>query len=69
MRRFLPAVGLLLLVAGCSTTHHGWTGAGAQPFDAALADCEAKAAPVSEAQRNAALESCMAEKGWTRPHG
>lgn len=66
------ALGPLLLAAvllsACATSNPGWTGSGAEPFDVALASCEeqVKGAPEEE-NRDAALESCMAERGWTRP--
>ena len=61
--------GLILALTGCATSHAGWTGTNAQPFDAALASCQAQVAAIAdEWQREAALRQCMAPKGWTRPN-
>lgn len=54
-------------LAACATTEPGWTGEGAVPFDRALAECQDEVNDIArEAERNAALEECMAAKGWTR---
>ena len=69
MRAFSVMAGVAFILSGCATSHNGWTGSGAQPFDAALAECETKAAGVADAnERHKMLELCMAEKGWTRPN-
>jgi hypothetical protein len=61
---FAPA---LIALSACATSHAGWTGSGAAPFDSALSDCKAKAEAMADAsQRSAALDQCMADKGWTR---
>ncbi len=63
------ATAALLASAACATTGssgvdaRGWTGQGAQPFDAAQAACRS----VSADERSPAFTTCMAEKGWTRP--
>ena len=56
-----------LALTGCATSNGGWTGSG-EPFDQALASCQAQVASVADAAaREAALEQCMAPKGWRRP--
>ncbi len=58
------ALAALALLSACATSDsRGWTGSGAEPFDAAQADCRAQ----SQGQGEAAFEACMAGKGWTRP--
>ena len=55
---------LVATLPGCaSTSEPGWTGSGAEPFDAAEAEC------LEQAQGHdpAAFEACMASKGWHRP--
>ena len=60
----IVAVGSL---AACATTDLGWTGSGAEPFDTAIANCESEVSGISsEPEREAALEECMAKRGWTR---
>lgn len=75
MRRLSASVLALAAAAAlsaCATVNEpGWTGSGAEPFDAARADCEAQAAGQSspnatDDQRRAAFEACMAARGWTR---
>lgn len=61
MKIILSVAALLLLAACATTSESGWTGSGAQPFDAALAECQ-----VQANGDNAALETCMAGKGWAR---
>lgn len=62
----LVAAGLAAL-SGCATNQQGWTGSGAQPFDQALSTCHEQVDTIASVQdRNAALEQCMAGKGWTR---
>lgn len=63
---FAIAAGLLAL-NGCATTEPGWTGSGAQPFDQALSECHTQVdhIPIQQ-ERESALESCMAGKGWLR---
>lgn len=59
----------LTLLAACATMtpgSRGWNGAGAEPFDGALAECQASSAALPSDQRQAALEQCMAQKGWHR---
>jgi len=59
----LPALGLL---AACATTHPGWTGSNATPFDTAQRHCTQSTATMADAAiREEAYLSCMAEKGWT----
>lgn len=57
---------LSLVLAGCATHDPGWRGTDAEPFDDAKAACEAEVAGLSAAAREAAFESCMAKRGWTR---
>ena len=68
MRKGLIAVmPAIALAAGCATHEPGWTGSGAQPFDQALAECHAQVDVIPvQAEREAALQACMAQKGWTR---
>ena len=40
--RSIVLAGALMSLAGCATSHAGWTGANAQPFDQALASCQAQ---------------------------
>ena len=55
------------LASACATHEPGWTGTGAQPFDPALAECHAQVDGIAvQVEREAALEQCMAAKGWTR---
>jgi len=65
MLKPLLALAVLVVVAGCASTgdEAGWTGSGAQPFDAAFAECQAE----TRATHGAAFDLCMAGKGWTRP--
>lgn len=60
---------LAALAAGCASLHDaGWSGSGAEPFDAAKAACEAEAAAKpAGAARTEAFEACMAARGWRRP--
>lgn len=54
-------------LAACVTTEPGWTGLGAEPFDTALAVCEGEVSGIlNNPAREAAFESCMAKRGWTR---
>jgi hypothetical protein len=66
----MPRLALLSAFAAlsaCATSHAGWTGSGAAPFDGALAECTATTQSIPDAQaRAAALDQCMATKGWTR---
>jgi hypothetical protein len=62
MKLILASSTLLLLAACASVNDAGWTGSGAEPFDGALAACQSQANGDE-----AALEACMASKGWTRP--
>ncbi|MNE26984.1 hypothetical protein D3C81_1992460 [compost metagenome] len=65
----IAAATALLASAACATTDssgvdaRGWTGRGAQPFDAAHSACLTAAGDAS----SSAFTACMAEKGWTRP--
>jgi hypothetical protein len=65
----IAAATALLASAACATNDpagpdaRGWTGRGAQPFDAAHSACLTAAGDA----RSAAFTTCMAEKGWTRP--
>lgn len=44
------------ILAGCATYDQGWTGSGAEPFDTAMARCEARVTDISnEHEREAAL--------------
>lgn len=70
MIKLLTAAAVALMLSGCVTVidagddrDYGWTGAGAQPFDAARADCRASA---GRDEGTTAFITCMADKGWTR---
>lgn len=69
MIKLLTASAAALLLAGCVTVidasddGYGWTGSGAQPFDAAKADCVRQA---GSDEGTTAFVTCMADKGWTR---
>lgn len=53
-------------LSACATSHVGWTGSGAQPFDASLNECVSKTQSIPDRDANkAALNQCMAAKGWT----
>ena len=71
MRTAFPAMlaAASVAAAGCASLHDpGWHGSGAEPFDAAQAACETAVAPTpAGAERTAAFDACMAEKGWHRP--
>lgn len=59
-----------MVVSGCaSMADAGWQGRDAEPFDAAKAQCDARAAAQATDgdARTAAFEACMQAKGWTRP--
>ncbi len=59
---------LLLPLAACATTESGWTGTGAEPFDQAYADCQGRTSALGgREERQFAIDTCMANKGWTRP--
>lgn len=61
----LPAA---LLAAACaSTSGPGWTGTGAEPFDAAQSACRTATERVAPALREHEFQRCMAERGWRRP--
>ncbi len=67
MRQRMIILVSVLALSACATHQPGWTGSGAQPFDSALAECQGEVAAIAvEAQREAALAQCMAQKGWTR---
>jgi hypothetical protein len=56
----------VLSLGACATSNAGWTGSGAQPFDASLAECTATTQNIPDAgTRATALNQCMATKGWT----
>lgn len=60
-------IAAMLAMNGCATTEPGWTGSGAQPFDQALSECHTQVDVIANQQeREAALETCMAAKGWRR---
>ena len=60
-------VGVVALM-GCATDRAGWSGAGATPFDAAQADCDAKTRALAAGKvREDAFDTCMAGHGWRRP--
>ena len=61
-RLFAPIAGLIL-TACASMSEPGWRGQDAEPFDQALAACQAE----TSGQTGAALEACMARRGWIRP--
>ncbi len=66
MRKVFTVALISLAVAGCANVgdpEDGWTGNGAQPFDGAVRECQARAL----ATRGPAFEACMATQGWTRP--
>lgn len=62
----IAASAAALAASGCiavsHTTHreHGWSGENAEPFDGALAACEAAHSLPRD------IDACMAAKGWTR---
>ena len=57
---------LALASSACATSDPGWTGTGAEPFDAAQAECERLAQTSSADDRDDSIKACMAERGWTR---
>lgn len=67
MRAPLLACALLTLSA-CATSGgaHDWSGENAEPFDGALAACERESNALPKPERTAALDSCMARRGWHR---
>lgn len=53
-------------LSACATSHAGWTGSGAQPFDASLAECTSRTQLIQDKDgHRLALEQCMATKGWS----
>nr|WP_295382468.1 hypothetical protein [Pseudoxanthomonas sp.] len=60
--------GVLPLLSGCATSpgEHGWSGEHAQPFDDAREACEHESDARPKAEQPAALEACMARRGWRR---
>jgi len=66
--RLLIAIAAALAIAGCaSMSDRGWSGKDAAPFDAAEADCSAKAeAKPPGREREALFDACMAGHGWRR---
>ncbi|QIG79412.1 hypothetical protein [Stakelama tenebrarum] len=58
---------LALLAAGCATSHPGWSGTNATPFDTAQQECARATATIADtATRDAEFQRCMADKDWTR---
>ena len=61
-------IALCLATTACaSTPDRGWTGHGAEPFDAAESACRTATANIDAAMREHEFEVCMAERGWRRP--
>lgn len=55
-------------LAACVTNKPGWTGSGAESFDTAISVCEGEVSGIPNSTvREAAFETCMAKRGWTRP--
>jgi len=66
-RRFVLLAAALLVLAAC-TTHRGWSGGNATPFDTAQADCDAKTRDLPAGkERESAFDACMKDHGWRRP--
>ncbi|MEQ1490975.1 MAG: hypothetical protein ABL932_10550 [Terricaulis sp.] len=66
MRRIFAAMLISAAVAGCASVgedNGGWTGNGAEPFDGAVTECQAR----EQQSHGPEFEACMATKGWTRP--
>ncbi len=66
----LSALSAALMTSACVTVIDAsdsddlaWHGQGAQPFDAARAECRAS---TGHGQRSDEFRACMADKGWTR---
>ena len=68
VRRWLAIAIVPALLGGCATSDHGWSGSGAEPFNQAMADCRGRTAALGgKSEREFAIDTCMAGKGWTRP--
>lgn len=64
----LAAAALTVLVACATGDEPGWQGSAAIPFDTARRHCEAQAVrQVTDMDRQAAFDACMAGQGWRRP--
>ena len=62
------AIALCLAATACaSTSERGWTGHGAEPFDAAESACRSATVNADAAAREHEFEACMAQRGWRRP--
>lgn len=67
IRTALALSAAALALAACATTSHdGWTGTDASPFDGAEQACRNEARLATEATRASVFEACMARYGWRR---
>lgn len=69
MKTVVLAAAILTTLGACATTDEpGWQGSAATPFDTARRHCEAQAVrQMTDMDRSAAFDACMAEQGWRRP--
>lgn len=67
MKHVVTLSAALLLASCAATSEPGWTGSGAEPFDAAQAACRTATERVDPALREHEFQRCMAERGWRRP--
>ena len=69
MKAIAVAAAILTTLAACATTDEpGWQGSAATPFDTARRHCEAQVVrQMTDMQKDAAFDACMAGQGWHRP--